>query len=187
MVFALNSSWLRPDRGFAANRVEITTKTTKVRRQGCTRGSRRVRTRRVEQPPDGRRLRKLRLSSPKLRKIILSLRRTSILQDSVRTPQIRGRGRRRVSQKRQSAKRLRNGHRKVANPPRVERSEGLEGSRFIVWQLYGSLAGGSRECLEVWQFYGPVVSAAGIDAMGKTLHWVMPGSRLLPTHRAATL
>jgi hypothetical protein len=27
----------------------------------------------------------------------------------------------------------------------------------------------------------------GIDAMGKTLRWVIPGSRLLPTHRAARL
>jgi hypothetical protein len=27
----------------------------------------------------------------------------------------------------------------------------------------------------------------GIEAMGKTLRWVVPGSRLLPTHRAAKL
>jgi hypothetical protein len=43
---------------------------------------------------------------------------------------------------------------------RVERTERLEGSRFVAWQLYGLLAGGSRERLEVWQFYGAVVSAA---------------------------
>jgi hypothetical protein len=43
---------------------------------------------------------------------------------------------------------------RVANTPRVERSERLEGSRFVAWQLYGLLAGGSRERLEVWQFYG---------------------------------
>jgi hypothetical protein len=48
------------------------------------------------------------------------------------------------------------------------------------------LAGGSRERLEMWQFYSPVVSAAhGIDAMDKTLRWVIPGSRLLPLHRTA--
>jgi hypothetical protein len=55
---------------------------------------------------------------------------------------------------------MRKEHRRVANPPRVERTERLEGSRFVIWQLYGLLAGGSRERLEVWQFYGPVVSAA---------------------------
>jgi hypothetical protein len=67
--------------------------------------------------------------------------------------------------------------------PRVERTQSLERSqtsprrlklptsprrynsgrlrragRFLAWQLYRLLAGGSRECLEVWQFYGPVVS-----------------------------
>ena len=39
-------------------------------------------------------------------------------------------------------------------------SIGLEGSRFRRWQLDGLLAGGSRERLEMWQLYGPVVSAA---------------------------
>ena len=51
-------------------------------------------------------------------------------------------------------------NKRVANPPRVSRTERLEGSRFVAWQLYGLVAGGSRERLEVWQFYGPVVSAA---------------------------
>jgi hypothetical protein len=35
--------------------------------------------------------------------------------------------------------------RRVANRSRVERTERLEGSRFIAWQLYGLVAGGSRE------------------------------------------
>jgi len=47
--------------------------------------------------------------------------------------------------------------RSVAIRPRVERTERLEGSRFVAWQLYGLLAGGSRERLEVWQFYGSVI------------------------------
>jgi len=55
---------------------------------------------------------------------------------------------------------MRKEHRRVANTPRVERTERLEGSRFVARQLYGLLTGGSRERLEVWQFYGPVVSAA---------------------------
>jgi hypothetical protein len=55
---------------------------------------------------------------------------------------------------------MRKEHRRVANTPRVERTERLEGSRFTRWQLYGLLAGGSRERLDVRQFYGPVVSAA---------------------------
>jgi hypothetical protein len=42
------------------------------------------------------------------------------------------------------------------NTLRVERTERLEGSRFVAWQLYGLLAGGSRERLEVWQFDGPL-------------------------------
>jgi hypothetical protein len=73
----------------------------------------------------------------------------------------------------------------VANPPRVERTERLEGSRFARWRLYGLVAGGSRERLEVWQFYGPLYPSHGIGAMGKTLRWVIPGSRLLLTDRAA--
>jgi hypothetical protein len=39
-------------------------------------------------------------------------------------------------------------------------------------------AGGSRERLEVWQFYELLYPPHGIDAMGKTLRWVVPGSRL---------
>ena len=47
------------------------------------------------------------------------------------------------------------GRQEVTNTPRIERTERLEGSRFVAWQLCGLLAGGSRERLEVWQFYGP--------------------------------
>jgi hypothetical protein len=39
--------------------------------------------------------------------------------------------------------------------------------------------GGSRERLDVRQFYGPLYPPHRIDAMDKTLRWVIPGSRLL--------
>jgi hypothetical protein len=61
------------------------------------------------------------------------------------------------------------GTQKGCNPPRVERTERLEGSRFVAWQLYGLLAGGSRERLEVWQFYGPFVSDAPNRRDGQNL------------------
>ena len=73
------------------------------------------------------------------------------------------------------------------NTLRIERPASLEGSRFVTWQLYGLPTGGSRERLEVWQFYEPLYPPAGIGAMGNTLRWVIPGSRLLPTDRAAIL
>jgi hypothetical protein len=76
---------------------------------------------------------------------------------------------------------MRKEHSRVANTP------GLEGSRFVAWQLYGLVAGGSRERLEVWQFYRPMYLPHGIGAMGKTLRWVIPGSRPLLTHSAAIL
>jgi hypothetical protein len=82
---------------------------------------------------------------------------------------------------------MRKEHSRVANRPRVERSERLEGSRFVAWQLYGLVAGGSRERLEVWQFDRPLYLPHGIGAMGKTLRWVIPGSRPLLTDRAAIL
>jgi hypothetical protein len=82
---------------------------------------------------------------------------------------------------------MRKEHRRVANTPRVEWTERLEGSRFVAWQLYGLVAGGSRGRLEVWQFYGPLYPPPGIDALGKTVRWVIPGSRLLLTDRAAIL
>ena len=63
----------------------------------------------------------------------------------------------------------------------------LEGSRFVAWQLYGLAAGGSRERLDERQFYGPLYPRNRIEAMGKTLRWVIPGSRLLATDRAAIL
>jgi hypothetical protein len=57
--------------------------------------------------------------------------------------------------------------RRVENKPPVEWTERLEGSRFIRWQLYGLAAGGSRERLEVRQFYCRPRNRT--DAMGKTL------------------
>jgi hypothetical protein len=47
--------------------------------------------------------------------------------------------------------------------------------------VYGLAAGGSRESLEVWQFYGPLYPRNRIGAMGQTLRWVIPGSHLLAT------
>ena len=41
---------------------------------------------------------------------------------------------------------------RTSNTLRVERTQRLEGSRFVVWQLIGLVAGGSRERLEMWQF-----------------------------------
>ena len=70
---------------------------------------------------------------------------------------------------------MRKEHRRIANTLRVERTECLEGSRFVAWQLYGLLAGGSRERLDVRQFYEPSYLTHGIGAMGKTLRWVIPG------------
>jgi hypothetical protein len=54
-------------------------------------------------------------------------------------------------------------HGLIASPPC------LEGSRFTIWQLYGLLAGGSRERLEVWQFYEPFVSAARNRRAGQNI------------------
>ena len=71
--------------------------------------------------------------------------------------------------------------------PQVERTERLEGSRFIALQLCRSAAGGSRERLDVRQFYRPSFPDNRIGAMGKTSRWVIPGSRLLLTDRAAIL
>jgi hypothetical protein len=70
----------------------------------------------------------------------------------------------------------------VRNSARLRRA-----GRFTRWQVCRLLAGGSRERLEVWQFYIALSPPHGTDAMGKTLRWVNPGSRLLPTHSAAML
>ena len=85
------------------------------------------------------------------------------------------------------AERLALRHQIRANPLRVERTERLEGSRFVAWQLYGLVASGSRARLEVWQFYAPLWPPHGTEALGKTWRWVIPGSRLLLTDRAAIL
>jgi hypothetical protein len=83
---------------------------------------------------------------------------------------------------------MRKEHSRITNTLRVERPERLEGSRFVAWQLYElvsrRLPGTSRGVAVLWAgLYPP----HGIDALGKTLRWVIPGSRLLPTHRAAML
>jgi hypothetical protein len=82
---------------------------------------------------------------------------------------------------------MRKEHRRVANTPPVERTERLEGSRVVAWQLYGlvsrRLPGTSRAVAVLWA----VVSAAPNRRDGKTLRWVIPGSRLLLTLRAAVL
>ncbi|HXM01662.1 MAG TPA: hypothetical protein VN939_03615, partial [Chthoniobacterales bacterium] len=44
-----------------------------------------------------------------------------------------------------------------------------------------------RERLDVRQFYGPSYPRNRTDAIGKTLCWVIPGSRLLATDRDAIL
>jgi hypothetical protein len=49
----------------------------------------------------------------------------------------------------------------------------------VALQLYRFAAGGSRERLEVWQFFEWLHRPRGIDAMGKTSRWVILGSRLL--------
>jgi hypothetical protein len=56
-----------------------------------------------------------------------------------------------------------------------------------MWQLYPLLAGGSRERLDVRQFYGPRSPLRTASTLGKTLRWVIPGSRLLPNDRSAIL
>ena len=56
----------------------------------------------------------------------------------------------------------------------------LEGSRFVGWQLYRLAAGGSRERLEVSQFYELLYPLHGIDAMGKTLVRSFPGAACQP-------
>jgi hypothetical protein len=83
--------------------------------------------------------------------------------------------------------RVRKEHRKIANAQRVGWLDALEGSRFVAWQLYRLAAGGFRERLKVRQFYGPLYPRNTTDAMGKTLRWVIRGSRLLATDRAAIL
>jgi hypothetical protein len=69
-----------------------------------------------------------------------------------------------------------------------------EGSRFLGLQLYRLAEGGSRERLHVMQFYGvrvewmtsPVRSTPQKPKRwAKMLRWVIRGSRLLPTDRAA--
>jgi hypothetical protein len=64
---------------------------------------------------------------------------------------------------------MRKEHRRVANTPPVERTERLEGSRFVAWQLYGlvsrRLPGTSRGVAVLWA----VVSAAPNRRDGQNL------------------
>src|ERR1700722_5106953 len=65
----------------------------------------------------------------------------------------------------------------------------LEGSRFVVRQLCTLAASGSRERLLVVQFYRPTghPSPSKQRRWEKPLRWVIPGSRLLPSDRTATI
>ena len=82
---------------------------------------------------------------------------------------------------------MRKAHRRVANKPRVEPTQRLEGSRFIAWQLYGlvsrRLPGTSQGVAVLWA----VVPAARNRRDGQNMRWVIPGSRLLLTDRVAIL
>ena len=61
-------------------------------------------------------------------------------------------------------------------------AQDLQGSRFIVLQLYRLAAGGSRERLHVMQIYRESHSHRnGTNTMGKTSRWVILGSRPLTT------
>ena len=64
---------------------------------------------------------------------------------------------------------------------------GLEGSRFIALQLYGLAAGGSRELPNAMFCPSCLFRAADTTAYRTTTLRDVPGSRLLPPHRAALL
>jgi prepilin-type N-terminal cleavage/methylation domain-containing protein len=65
----------------------------------------------------------------------------------------------------------------------------LEGSRFALWQLCKLAAGGSRKRLSAGQFYRQRANRSPSEQRrwGKVLRCVIPGSRLLPSDRTATL
>src|ERR1700733_2400117 len=94
--------------------------------------------------------------------------------------------------------------RRVANTPRVERTERLEGSQTSPRRLklreatsgkplcsLAALSVGKQAApgnVSRWgSSMGRLYPPHGIDAMGKTWRWAIPGSRLLPTDRAAIL
>jgi len=68
-------------------------------------------------------------------------------------------------------------------------NEHLEGSRFIAWQLCKLAAGGCRERLSAVQFYRLQVDRPPSEQTrwAKALRWVIRGSRLQPSDRAAKL
>jgi hypothetical protein len=81
---------------------------------------------------------------------------------------------------------MRKEHRRVANKPRVERAGTPGGeplcSLAALWVGKQAAPGNVSRC---GSSRGRLYLPRGIDAMGKTLRWVIPGSRLLLTHRAA--
>jgi hypothetical protein len=70
---------------------------------------------------------------------------------------------------------------------RFRGSNALEGSRFVGWQLYGLLAGGSRERLNAMFCPSRLFRAADTTAHRAATPRDVPGSRLLLTDRAAIL
>jgi hypothetical protein len=63
-----------------------------------------------------------------------------------------------------------------------------EGSRFTSRQRYDVAASGSpRTASGLCSSIAKGIGQLGTEPQGKNLRWVIPGSRLLPTDRAATL
>jgi hypothetical protein len=80
------------------------------------------------------------------------------------------------------------------SPRRLKLREATSGRPLCIIAALSVSNGGSRERFDVQQFYGPLYPDKRTDAMGKTLRWVIPGSRLLvscpielPSCRAAPL
>ena len=63
----------------------------------------------------------------------------------------------------------------------VERTERLEGSRFVAWQLYWLLAGGSRERLSAMFCRSRLFCYGDTTAHRTAARRDVPGSRLLGT------
>ena len=112
--------------------------------------------------------------------------RTSLISHirGVAQPQIEDKGR--VPQKRQSACRVRQEQRRVANNAacRADPSPGGEPLRNVATLWLGQQAA-PRNVSRCGSSMGPCIPPPGIDAMGKTSCCVIPGSRGLLTDRAA--
>jgi tetratricopeptide (TPR) repeat protein len=76
---------------------------------------------------------------------------------------------------------------KGPNAPRVQVAHGLEGSRFLAWQLCNWAAGGSRERFNAAELYGYHAnqSLSEQSRWAKIARWVVCGSRLQPADRTA--